>query len=40
MPSQFPISNPYLFEKNKGVGCGSFYYGCTLMLVKKIAWRN
>jgi hypothetical protein len=27
MPSQFPISNPYLFEKDKGVGFGSFYCG-------------
>jgi hypothetical protein len=27
MPSQFPISNPYPFEKDKGDGLGSFYYG-------------
>jgi hypothetical protein len=29
MPSQFPISSPYPFEKDKGVGFGSFYYGHT-----------
>ncbi len=27
MPFQFPISNPYPFEHNKGVGCGSLYCG-------------
>jgi hypothetical protein len=27
MPFQFSISNPYHFERNKGVGCGSLYYG-------------
>ncbi len=27
MPSQFPISSPCPFEKNKGVGCNSLYYG-------------
>jgi hypothetical protein len=31
MPSQFPISSPYFFERNKGVGCGSFYYGHTFI---------
>jgi hypothetical protein len=29
MPSQFPISSPYPFEKDKGIGFGSFYCGCT-----------
>jgi hypothetical protein len=29
MSSQFPISSPCPFERNKGVGCGSFYCGCT-----------
>jgi hypothetical protein len=29
MPFQFPISSPCPFERNKGVGCGSFYCGCT-----------
>jgi hypothetical protein len=24
MPSQFPISSPYPFEKDKGIGFGSF----------------
>jgi hypothetical protein len=24
VPSQFPISSPCPFERNKGVGCGSF----------------
>jgi hypothetical protein len=33
MSSQFPISSPYLFEKDKGVGFGSFYCGCTLTLL-------
>jgi hypothetical protein len=31
MPSQFPILSPYSFERNKTVGCGSFYYGCTFI---------
>jgi hypothetical protein len=31
MPSQFPISSPYFFERNKGVVCGSFYYGRTFI---------
>jgi hypothetical protein len=26
---QFPISSPYLFEKDKGAGFGSFYCGHT-----------
>ncbi len=28
-PFQFPISSPrpFEFERNKGVGCGSLYYG-------------
>jgi hypothetical protein len=30
MPSQFSISSPCPFERNKRVGCGSFYCGCTL----------
>jgi hypothetical protein len=25
MSSQFPISSPCPFERNKGIGCGSFY---------------
>ncbi len=29
MPSQFPISSPCPFERNKGVGCGPFYCECT-----------
>jgi len=29
MPSQFPISSPCPFERDKGVGCGSFYFGRT-----------
>jgi len=29
MPSQFPISSPYPFERNKGVRCGSFYFRRT-----------
>jgi len=29
MPSQFPISSPCPFERNKGVGSNSFYYGGT-----------
>jgi hypothetical protein len=29
MQFQFPISSPYPFERNKGIGCGSFYYGHT-----------
>jgi hypothetical protein len=34
MPFQFPISSPYLFEKDKGVGFGSLYYGCTQKLLE------
>jgi hypothetical protein len=30
MPSQFPISSPCPFERNKEVGCGSFYCAHTL----------
>jgi hypothetical protein len=29
MPFQLPISSPYPFEKDKGIGFGSFYCGCT-----------
>jgi hypothetical protein len=29
MSFQFPISSPCLFKRNKGVGCDSFYCGCT-----------
>jgi hypothetical protein len=31
MPFQFPISGLYFCERNKRVGCGSFYYGHILI---------
>jgi hypothetical protein len=31
MPFQFPISSPYLFLKDKGIGFGSFYLDVPLL---------
>ncbi len=32
MSFQFPISSPCPFERNKGVGSGSLYYGLALQM--------
>jgi hypothetical protein len=38
MPSQFPISSPCPFERNKGIGCGSIYYGYSHGVFKIGHW--
>jgi hypothetical protein len=40
MPFQFPISRVYSFEKDKGIGFGSFYYGCAPPLFISIKISN
>jgi len=32
MPSQFLLSSPCPFERNKGVGCGSLYCGLACLI--------